>query len=314
MARAYSMDLRSRVLDDAAAGVPSKDLAAHYHVSLAWVNALKQRQRETGDPSPRKQTRWRTPLLHGQTGQLQALIDEQPDRTLAELKALLATEASVPTICRAVRKLGYRIKKTVRAAEQDRPDVAAARTAWRAEAPTWEASRLVFLDESGVRTDLIRRYGRGRRGVRVTDTAPDGRWHTTTFLAGLRMEGLIAPGVFDGPIDTASFTAWVEQQLAPSLRPGDVVILDNLSCHHSPAAQHAVEAVGARFCFLPKYSPDLNPIELCFAKLKAILRAARCRTVATMWETIGQCIPRFSATECQQYFRHCGYSVAAVRS
>ena len=111
MARAYSMDLRLRVLQDAAAGVPSKDLAARYHVSLAWVNALKQRQRDTGDPSPRKQKRWRTPILHAQSAQLEALIQEQPDRTLAELKTLLATSASLPTICRAVRKLGYRIKK-----------------------------------------------------------------------------------------------------------------------------------------------------------------------------------------------------------
>jgi transposase len=173
---------------------------------------------------------------------------------------------------------------------------------------------LVFLDESGVRTDLIRRYGRGRRGVRVMDTAPDGRWQTTTFLAGLRVDGLIAPAVFDGPIDTASFTAWVEQQLVPALRPGDLVILDNLSCHRSPAVQHAVEAVGARLSFLPKYSPDLNPIELCFAKLKAILRAARCRTIDAIWHTIGQCIPRFSAAECRQYFRHCGYAAATVRS
>ena len=202
----------------------------------------------------------------------------------------------------------------MRAAEQDRADVAAARTAWRAQAPTLDPTRLVLLDESGVRRDLIRRYGRGRRGARVTDAAPDGRWHTTTFLAGLRVEGLVAPGVFDGPIDTASFTAWVEQVLVPTLRPGDIVILDNLSCHQSPAVRHALEAVGAHLWFLPKYSPDFNPIELCFAKLKAILRAARCRTVETIWQTIGQCIPRFSAAECQQYFRHCGYSAAAVRS
>jgi transposase len=105
------MDLRLRVLRDAAAGLSSKDLAARYHVSLAWVNALKQRQRETGDPAPRKQMRWRIPILHAQTAELEALIQEQPDRTLAELKHLLATPASLPTICRAVRRLGYRIKK-----------------------------------------------------------------------------------------------------------------------------------------------------------------------------------------------------------
>jgi transposase len=111
MARAYSMDLRSRVLRDAATGLTSKELAERYHVSRAWVDALKQRQRETGDPSPRKQTRWRTPILHAQSAQLDALIQEQPDRTLVELKDLLRTSASLPTVCRAVRRLGYRIKK-----------------------------------------------------------------------------------------------------------------------------------------------------------------------------------------------------------
>jgi len=164
-----------------------------------------------------------------------------------------------------------------------------------------------------VRTDLVRRYGRGLRGERVRDHAPDSRWHTTTFLAGLRVSGLTAPAVFDGPIDGASFRAYVEQVLVPTLTAGDVVILDNLSCHKSPAVRHAVEAVGATLCFLPKYSPDLNPIELCFAKLKAILRAARCRTTETVWAALGACVPRFTATECQNYLRHCGYS-GATRS
>ncbi len=177
-------------------------------------------------------------------------------------------------------------------------------------APTLDPARLVFLDESGVRTDLLRRYGRGRRGVRVHAAAPDGRWHTTTFIAGLRVDGLTAPAVFDGPIDGSSFQAYVEQVLVPALRAGDIVILDNLSCHQSPAVRQAIEAVGAHLWFLPKYSPDFNPIELCFAKLKAILRAARCRTLEAIWQTIGLCLPRFDAAECRNYFRHCGYSPA----
>ncbi len=171
----------------------------------------------------------------------------------------------------------------------------------------------MFLDESGVRTDLVRRYGRGQRGERVVDHAPDSRWHTTTFLAALRVTGLTAPAVFDGPIDGVSFLAYIEQVLAPTLHPGDVVVLDNLSVHRSPAVRHAVEAVGATLCFLPKYSPDLNPIELCFAKLKAILRAARCRAQEELWTTIGACVPCFAPTECRNYFRHCGYS-GATRS
>ena len=158
----------------------------------------------------------------------------------------------------------------MRATEHARPDVAEARAVWQQTSPTWDPARLVFLDESGVRTDLVRRYGRGQRGERVVDHAPDSRWHTTTFLAALRETGLTAPAVFDGPIDGVSFLAYIEQVLAPTLRPGDVVVLDNLSVHRSPAVRAAVETVGATLRFLPKYSPDLNPIELCFAKLKTI--------------------------------------------
>ena len=166
----------------------------------------------------------------------------------------------------------------------------------------------MFLDESGVRADLGRRYGRGQRGARVVDHAPDRRWHTTTVLAALRVTGLTAPAVFDGPIDGVSFRAYIEHVLAPTLRPGDVVVLDNLSVHRSPAVRAAVETVGATLCFLPQYSPDLNPIERCFAKLKTILRVARCRAREELWATIGACVPRFAPTECRNYFRHCGYS------
>ena len=136
----------------------------------------------------------------------------------------------------------------------------------------------MFLDESGVRTDLIRRSGRGLSGARVPDHTPDGRWHTTTFLGALRVTGLTAPAVFDGPIDGASFLAYIEQVLMPTLGPGDIVIMDNLSCHKNPAVRRAIEAGGAPRWFLPTYSPDLNPIELAFATRKAILRKARCRT------------------------------------
>lgn len=183
---AYSMDLRLRVLCDADAGLPSAALAEKHSVGRAWVDRRKQRCRETGESAPRKQTRWRTPILHAQLAQLAALIREQPDRTLAELQEALRTPASLPTL---------------------------------------DPTRLVFLDESGVRTNLVRRYGRGLDGARVTDRAPDGRWHTTTFLAGLRVTGLTAPAVFDGPIDGASFRTHVEQVLVPTLAPGDIVVI-----------------------------------------------------------------------------------------
>lgn len=177
-------------------------------------------------------------------------------------------------------------------------------------APTWDPATLVFLDETGVTTNLLRRYGRAARGVRVYDDAPFGRWATSTFLAALRVTGLTAPGVFDGAIDGASFLAYIEQILVPTLHPGDRVIADNLSAHKVAGVRRAIEQAGATLWYLPPYSPDLNPIELCFAKLKTIVRAARCRTIETLWPLLGACLERFSPDECRNYFRHAGYSGA----
>ena len=191
--------------------------------------------------------------------------------------------------------------------EHDRPDVAAARVVWHAAAPTWDPTRLVFLDETGITNNLLRRYGRALRGARVHDHAPCARWQTSTFLAALRVTGLTAPGVFDGAIDGASFLAYIEQILVPTLHPGDIVIADNLSAHKVAGVRQAIERVGATLCYLPPYSPDLNPIELCFAKLKALVRAARCRSTETLWPFLGACLPHFSPEECRNYFRHCGY-------
>jgi transposase len=168
----------------------------------------------------------------------------------------------------------------------------------------------VFLDECGVATDLLRRYGRSRRGTRLLDHTPCSHWQVHTVVAGLRLDGLTAPAVFDGPIDTFTFRAYVEQVLVPSLRPGDVVVLDNLAVHKHPEIRAAIEAVGAQLRFLPPYSPDFNPIEQAFAKLKAFLRAARPRTFDHICELIAAAIQLFTATECANYMRHSGYSVA----
>ncbi len=184
---------------------------------------------------------------------------------------------------------------------------------WQAAAPTWDPARLVFLDETGITTNLLRRYGRGPRGDRVGDHAPLSRWQTSTFIAGLRITGLTAPGVIDGAMDGDSFLAYVEQILVPTLAAGDVVIADNLAAHHVEGVQQLIAAAGATLRYLPPYSPDLNPIELCFAKLKALVRAARCRSIETLWPLLGECVPRFAPTECRNYLRHCGYS-GAIRS
>jgi transposase len=185
--------------------------------------------------------------------------------------------------------------------------VAEAREQWRKGQPELQ-SRLIFLDETGARTDMVRRHAWAPVGERALGHAPGGHWKTTTFLAGLTAEGLIAPFVIDGPMDRAIFTEYVRQVLAPELRAGDIVILDNLPGHKGEEAAELIAGCGAQLLFLPPYSPDLNPIEMLFAKLKGLLRKAARRTKEALWKTIGDFLSRFSAEECANYIRHAGYT------
>jgi transposase len=195
----------------------------------------------------------------------------------------------------------------LRAAEQDRPDVARHRRRWRVWRQFMDASRFVFLDETSASTDMVRRYGWGPRGKRLVEAAPAGHWRTTTFVAGLRASGLIAPFVLDGPMTGSLFRAYVEQVLVTELEPGDVVVMDNLPAHKIVGVEEAIRAVGAGLLYLPPYSPDLNPIEQFFAKLKALLRQAAARTRDALWTTIGQALGAFTPAECQNYITNSGY-------
>jgi transposase len=201
----------------------------------------------------------------------------------------------------------------VYATEQRRPAIATARRAWTISQAVRDASQYVFLDECGVATDLLRRYGRSPRGARLRDHTPCGHWETHTVIAALRRDRLGAAAVFDGPIDSVSFLAYVEQVLVPTLRPGDVVVLDNLAVHKQPEVVMALAAAGAQIRFLPPYSPDFNPIEMAFAKLKAFLRAARPRTFDHVNALVADALGRFTATECANYIRHCGYRIATAK-
>jgi transposase len=170
-----------------------------------------------------------------------------------------------------------------------------------------DPSRFVFLDETGATTNMVRRYGRCAKGERLVDAAPHGHWKTTTFVAGLRQGGLVAPFVLDGPMTGAAFRAYVERLLAPALAPGDVVVMDNLPAHKVAGVGEAIEAAGASLLYLPPYSPELNPIEQVFAKLKALLRSAAARTREALWTTIGQLLSTYSPDECRNYLANCGY-------
>lgn len=201
-------------------------------------------------------------------------------------------------------------KKSLRAAEQDRPDVKARRETWREKTAGLDLHRLVFLDESGAKTNMTRLYGRSFDGQRVLDATPHGHWCTTTMLSAMRVDGSTAPMVIEGPTDAEVFEAYVGQVLIHSLRPGDIVVMDNLAPHKKPGVIAAIEAAGAEVWFLPPYSPDFNPIEKMWSKIKAFLRKAKARTWDALLAAIKAALREIAPSDAQHWFKSCGYSQA----
>lgn len=189
--------------------------------------------------------------------------------------------------------------------------MAAARRRWRAAMPGLDPAKLVFVDEARASTAMTRARGRCASGKRLV-RAPRGHWKTTTFVAAPRSDGLAAPTVVDGAINGELLEAYVRQRLAPTPRPGDVAVMDNLSSHKRAGVRGAIEAAGARLAYLPAYSPDYNPIEMAFAKLKALLRKAGERTIEGLWRLLGRLLDEFSPGECRNYLTHCGYRDAST--
>jgi len=170
-----------------------------------------------------------------------------------------------------------------------------------------DPEKLVFIDETWTTTNMARKCGRAAKGERLPAGIPHGHWKTTTFVAGLRVSGMVAPMVLDGPINGAWFQAYVEQVLVPTLSPGDIVIMDNLGSHKGACVRKAIEATGATLLYLPPYSPDFNPIENAFSKLKAMLRKAAERTVSALWDRIAALLPEFTPQQCANFFAAAGY-------
>ena len=194
------------------------------------------------------------------------------------------------------------------ARERDRADISRRRTQWRSHQGRIDPARLVFIDETWAKTNMTRTHGWAPRGERLMAKIPHGHWNTTTFLAALRHDRIDAPCLFDGPINGELFLAYVEQVLLPTLKPGDIVILDNLGSHKGKAIRQVIRAVEAKLIFLPKYSPDLNPIEQAFAKVKTLLRKAEARTFEAISTAIASSLDRFTPQECANYFENAGYA------
>ena len=200
-------------------------------------------------------------------------------------------------------------KKTLKAAEQERPDVVKARSFWIKTQSTLEFSSLVFLDESGAQTNMTTRYGRSPVGERCLDSSPHGHWKTLTMLSAIRSTGVMedATVVVDGAMDASVFTDYAEQCLAPCLCPGDVVVMDNLGSHHAKDALAAIASVDASVWFLPAYSPDLNPIEQVWSKVKAYLRRTAAKTIDDLIKATAKALRTVTVRDCLAYIKACGY-------
>lgn len=201
---------------------------------------------------------------------------------------------------------GSASKKTALASEQERPDIARKRERWKAHQGRIGPKRLIFNDETWAKTNMAPLRVWAARGQRLIGRAPFGHWNTLTFVGALRHDGIIAPWLLDGPINGESFRTYIEQVLAPELRPNDIVVMDNLGSHKAPAIRKAIRAAGAKLFYLPAYSPDLNPIEQAFAKLKHLLRKAGERTKEAVWKRIGSLLDQFTPQECENYIRNSG--------
>jgi len=184
------------------------------------------------------------------------------------------------------------------------------RKLWRELQKRWDGSKLVFIDESGINTKMTRLYGRSHKSERCVDYAPHGHWHTNTFIAALRHDRIDAPMLFDGPMNSATFLAYVQKVLVPTLEQGDLVICDNLSSHKSPAVKEALQLVGADIAYLPPYSPDMNPIEMVFSKIKAYLRGNPSDCIERITKRIAESLDSFSSTICSNLFRHAQYKTS----
>ncbi|WFU46170.1 IS630 family transposase [Sinorhizobium terangae] len=311
MTRPLSNDLRERVVGAISAGESCRSVAARFGIAVSSAVKWSQRYRSNGSVAPGKMGGHRKHVLEPHRAFIAERINQTPHLSLRRLKEELAArgvKVSHDTVWRFLRREGLRFKKTLFALEQARADIARRRQRWRSWQSGLDPRRLVFIDETWIKTNMAPLYGWGPRGKRLRGFAPHGHWRTLTFVGALRHDRLAAPCVFDGPINGRCFRAYVEQQLVPVLEPGDIVIMDNLGSHKSAAIRQMIRAAGARLWYLPPYSPDLNPIEQAFAKIKHWMRAAQKRTVEETWKYLGSLVPSLQPDECSNYFANAGYA------
>ncbi len=310
MSRAYSSDLRERVIEAVDEGATRREAAERFGVSVASTVRWHQFWRNDGRTAAKLYGGSRS-ALEDYAEEIVALIEEQPDGTLDEIVAAMHKRwmpASRTALVRFLKRHGITLKKVLHASEQERADVARLRRRWIREQGLLDTSCLVFIDETSVNTNMTRLYGRGPRGERVIGRVPFAAWKTLTFVAALRCDAMTAPKVIKGAMNGETFVAYVEQCLVPTLKRGDTVVMDNVPAHKVDGVREAIEAVGATLRYLPPYSADLNPIELSFSVLKAFLRKFAERTEDALRRRIGRFVRQLQPDTCANFFAHNGYA------
>jgi transposase len=311
MPKTYSSDLRERLTAAVTAGMSRNEAADVFSVAISTAVKWMQRLRDTGSWEAKPRGGGTSPLEQHK-GRILAVVRERPDATLKEIQAALRKEG-IDTSKSALERFLTRHKitrkkKSLRAAEQKREDVARSRRKWIREQGLLDTTKLVFIDETSVNTNMVRLYGRGPSSVRLVDHVPFGQWETMTFVSALRHDGMVAPMLIEGPMNGELFLAYVEQCLVPTLKPKDIVVMDNLASHKVAGVAEAIEAAGATLRYLPQYSPDLNPIEMPFSKFKAYLRKLAQRTVPGIRRGIRSFLSSLTGQQCANYLRHAGYA------
>ena len=312
MAQSLSVDLRRRVVAAVEAGMSRRQAAARFGVGVSSAIRWVSQSRLTGDLSPKPRGGRRPGRIEGHGDLVMAWVEAEPDLTLQEIAGKLEEAVGYrppPSVVHGFFKRRGMTRKKRRPtlpSRTGRTSHAGVRPRLE-DRPELDPERLIFIDESRTSTKMARMYGRAPRGERCRAPVPHGHCKTTTLVAGLTLDGVVAPMTIDGAMTGAAFLAYVEQVLAPTLMPGDIVILDNLPAHKPIAIREAIEATGACVLFLPPYSPDFNPIEMAFSKIKALLKKAAARSVHALWDAIPDAIDAVTPQDAKSVFNACGY-------
>lgn len=314
MAAPLSMDMRKRAIGAFKRGETVREIVERLEISPNAVYSLIRLYKETGDIKPRENKNGRKSKLNDKDlRDIKSTILDQPDITLDELKEKLDLPICISALCRIINnKLRLSLKKkSIHAQEQNREDILEERYDWMDKQEFMDESKLVFIDEMSVNTGMTRLYGRGEKGERVVDYVPDERYKSETIISSVRLDGKIEPLMIEGSLNGDIFKTYLEECLIPTLRNGDIVIMDNLSSHKVDEVKEIIENASKNITlkYLPRYSPELNPIEEMWSKVKSYLRKVKARTTDTLFDALGKAFDLVSLKDISGWFKHSGYSI-----